>query len=321
MALTLSTSLVTGMETHEHVRIAEDLGYERAWLYDSPPLTADVWVQLCRAAERTSRIGLGPGVAVPSLRHPLTTAAAVATLVGIAGDRVVLGVGTGFTARLMMGQKPLTWRATTDWIAAVRGLLAGGRVTWEGQLVEMGHWPGVLPELPLTVPLVLAVTGPKGIGIAHDIADGVMGAVGQIDGFDWSVVLALGTVLRRGEDVTSERVMAAAGHTVALLYHWGVEQGVETLPRSKEYAESWADCDPAERHLLLHHGHLSGLSEHDRARVTPDLLAATGAALSPAGWRERLAALEEGGATEVTYQPAGDDIRGELEAFAEAARG
>ncbi|MFM7536944.1 MAG: 5,10-methylene tetrahydromethanopterin reductase, partial [Acidimicrobiales bacterium] len=37
-------------------------------------------------------------------------------------------------------------------------------------------------------------------------------------------------------------------------------------------------------------------------------------------WAEHLAALEVGGATEVAYQPAGPDIPGELERFAEAAR-
>ncbi len=71
MALDLSCAFATSMESHEHARIAEDLGYKRAWFYDSPALYPDVWVQLCRAAERTQRIGLGPGVLVPSLRHPM----------------------------------------------------------------------------------------------------------------------------------------------------------------------------------------------------------------------------------------------------------
>ena len=80
MTLTLSCAFATSLQSHEHARIAEDLGYERAFFYDSPALYPDVWVQLCRAAERTSRIGLGPGVLIPSLRHPLVTASAIATL-------------------------------------------------------------------------------------------------------------------------------------------------------------------------------------------------------------------------------------------------
>src|SRR5215813_15641873 len=85
MTIELSCAFATSPDSHEHVRIAESLGYRRALFYDSPALYPDVWVQLCRAAERTERIGLGSGVLIPSLRHPMTTAAAIATLVGLAG--------------------------------------------------------------------------------------------------------------------------------------------------------------------------------------------------------------------------------------------
>ncbi|HEY5153579.1 MAG TPA: LLM class flavin-dependent oxidoreductase, partial [Acidimicrobiales bacterium] len=69
------------------VAVAEELGYARAWMYDSPALYGDVWVALTRAAERTSRIGLGPGVLVPSLRHVMVTAAATAGLAELAPGR------------------------------------------------------------------------------------------------------------------------------------------------------------------------------------------------------------------------------------------
>ena len=123
MALTLSCAFATSPETAEHARIAEDLGYARAWFYDSPALYPDVWVQLCRAAERTTRIGLGPGVLIPSLRHPMVSAAAIATLVGIAGpERVAVGVGSGFTGRLTMGQRPLRWSHVSAYARVLRAL-------------------------------------------------------------------------------------------------------------------------------------------------------------------------------------------------------
>ena len=104
MTIELSCAFATSPESHEHARIAEALGYRRAFFFDSPALYADVWVQLCRAAECTERIGLGPGVLIPSLRHPMTNAATVATLAGLAGAaRVVVGVGSGFTGRMTMG--------------------------------------------------------------------------------------------------------------------------------------------------------------------------------------------------------------------------
>ncbi|CAJ1581085.1 LLM class flavin-dependent oxidoreductase [[Mycobacterium] wendilense] len=85
MTLTMSCVLVPEARSAEYARIAEDLGYARAWFYDSPALYSDVWVRMCQAAERTDRIGLGTGVMVPSNRHPLTTASAIATLVDVAG--------------------------------------------------------------------------------------------------------------------------------------------------------------------------------------------------------------------------------------------
>jgi alkanesulfonate monooxygenase SsuD/methylene tetrahydromethanopterin reductase-like flavin-dependent oxidoreductase (luciferase family) len=63
----LSCALVTNVESPEVIVEAERLGYRRAWLYDSPALTSDVWVALALAAERTSTIGLGPGVLVPNV--------------------------------------------------------------------------------------------------------------------------------------------------------------------------------------------------------------------------------------------------------------
>jgi len=85
VTIELSCACATSPESREHARIAEALGYRRAFLFDSPALYPDVWVQLCRAAECTERIGLGPGVLISSLRHPMTNAAAIATLAGLTG--------------------------------------------------------------------------------------------------------------------------------------------------------------------------------------------------------------------------------------------
>ncbi len=86
--------------------VASSLGYRRAWVYDTPALQLDVWMTLARAAERTRRIVLSTGMLISSLRHVLVTAAAVAGLVALAPGRVNIGIGSGFTGRLAMGQRP-----------------------------------------------------------------------------------------------------------------------------------------------------------------------------------------------------------------------
>src|SRR5882762_3622776 len=139
----ISCAFATSSDSPAHVAIADALAYERSWLYDSPAVYPDVWMVLSRCAERTSRIGLGPGVLVPSLRHPMVNAAAIATLVSIAGeDRVAVAFGSGFTGRLTMGQRPLRWSYVREYVRAVRALLRGEEAEWEGGVIRMLHPTG-----------------------------------------------------------------------------------------------------------------------------------------------------------------------------------
>src|SRR5262245_10938814 len=201
MAVTLSCAFATSNDSPEHAHIAESLGYERAWFYDSPALYPDVWVQLCRAAERTTRIGLGPGVLVPNLRHPMVNAAAIATLVSAAGpDRVAVGVGSGFTGRHTMGQRPLKWSFVSDYVRVLRALLRGEEVEWEGGMMRMLHPEGFGAPRPIEVPFVIAAAGPKGIAAARSLDAGVFAAPWPIPDFRCSIVLTFGTVLADGED-------------------------------------------------------------------------------------------------------------------------
>jgi 5,10-methylenetetrahydromethanopterin reductase len=316
----MSCAFNTSMDSPEHARIAEQLGYECAWFYDSPALYPDVWVQLCRAAEKTNRIRLGPGVLVPALRHPMTTAAAIATLVSLAGqDRVVVGVGTGFTGRMAMGKRAMRWAEVVDYVTVLKALLRGEQGIWDGAAVQMLHHPGFGAQRPIDVPFVFAVQGPKGVAAARELGDGVFGAVRPVPGFARSTVLTFGTVLEDGEDPGSPRAIEAAGHGASVALHHAVEFGrLDRLPQGERWAAAYDDVPEETRHLALHDGHLTAVNEHDRPFVTGEMLVAGGLALSPSGWRDKLAALEEAGATEVAYQPAGPDVPRELEEFAKA---
>jgi 5,10-methylenetetrahydromethanopterin reductase len=325
MALTLSCAFATSMATPDHVAVAESLGYERAWLYDSPALYPDVWVTLARAAERTSRISLGPGVLIPSLRHPMTNAAAIATLVDLAGpDRVVVAVGTGFTGRFAMGQRPLRWADVAEYVRVLRALLRGETATWDGAKVRMIHPDGYGASRPIEVPILLGAAGPKGIATAHEVGDGVfIAGAPSVPGFDWQARLFFGTVLDDGEPDSSPRVMAAAGHGAAVLYHFVAENRLplELVPRGDEWVKSYDDVPADERHLAIHDLHLIAVNKRDESFVTPDLIRATGGVFTAAELRDQLAGFEASGATEIAYQPAGPDIPRELEAFAAALRG
>lgn len=317
----ISCAFATSMATPEHVGVAEALGYRRAWLYDSPALYPDVWMILAECARITSVIEIGPGVAIPSLRHPMVTAAAIATLANLAPGRVNVAIGSGFTGRLTLGQKPLKWAFVREYVMAVQGLLAAETVEWDGAPIRMMHPEGFGAPRPLRVPIILGTGGPKGEAVAREIADGVF-ATQATKEFARCSVLAFGTVLDDGEDPGSDRSMAAAGHAAALMYH-GIHLmgGVTSLPGGDVWLSELEKFPERERHLALHEGHLIHANERDRMVITGETLAMFGSARSVRAWRDQLAAQEAAGATEIAYQPAGPDIAGELRRFMEMAKG
>jgi len=322
MTLEISCAFATSLDTPAHIQLAEELGYHTAWCYDSPALYPDVWVTLALAAQRTSRIRLGPGVLVPSLRHVMTNAAAVATLEALAPGRIVVGIGAGATGRLAMGQRPNSWSDVTSYAGALRALLRGETVEWDGALITMAHPDGYAPRRPLQTPVVLAAQGPKGRAAAEAVADGIF-TVGPAGGFPWVAELVLGTVLDPGEDPGSERALAAAGPGAAVFYHlmfdgrgWG---DVTMLPGGDEFRRR-AEAVPAdERHLAIHGNHLIALNELDEGIVTGEVAAGLGLAAGAEAWRARLSGSAAAGVTEVVFQPAGPDIGRELRTFMEMA--
>jgi 5,10-methylenetetrahydromethanopterin reductase len=235
---------------------------------------------------------------------------------------VAIAVGSGFTGRLTMGQRPLRWTWVSEYVRVLRALLRGEDVEWEGGVMRMLHPEGYGAARPIDVPFVIAAAGPKGVAAAREVGDGVFGAVVPIPGFRWSVVLTLGTVLDDGEDAGSARALAAAGHGASVAFHYALENRMlGIVPRGEEWAAAYASVPSRVRHLALHDRHLIAVNERDRPFVTGELLVRQGLALTRAGWRERAALLEADGATEIAYQPAGPDVARELEAFAAAVRG
>jgi 5,10-methylenetetrahydromethanopterin reductase len=312
-------------DTADHIALAERLGYRRAWVYDTPALQLDVWATLARAADRTRRIELGTGVLIPSLRHVLVTAAAVATLVQLAPGRVNVGIGSGFTGRLAMGQRPNAWGFVGQYIRQLKALLAGEIVDVDGAATQMLHGPGQAPARPIRVPIVVGSGGPKGEAVARELGDGIFTVV-PVAGFTWAALLTFGTVLDPGESPDCERVMLAAGAGAGVVYHRAFDlPGAPGRPGMPELAggEKWRAAIEAlpkrARHLHVHRGHLTFPNEIDRAVLTGDFIRRYTFTGEAAALRERMGELAARGVTEIAYQPAGPDIPRELTVFARMA--
>lgn len=318
----ISCAFATSLATPDHIAIAERLGYRRAWAYDSPALYTDVWVALALAAERTTRIGLGPAVLVPSLRHPMTNAAAIAGLCALAPGRVAVAVGAGFTGRHALGQRPMRWSEVEAYVRTVRGLLAGETVEWESAQIRMLHPEGFGFPRPVDVPFLIGAAGPRGTAVAKAVGDGIFAtSVPNAEATGWHVLVQFGTVLRAGEDLRSARVLDAAGPGLAVAYHARYERGgaaaVLGMPGGAAWVAGVEAISPAYRHLVTHEGHLVHLNDRDRTALAEgaDLLGRFTLTGTPEALRERVATLAATGVTELVYQPAGDDIPGELERF------
>ena len=318
----ISCAFAPGIDTVDHVVAAERLGYERAWMYDSPALYHDVWVALCRAAERTTRIGLGPAVLVPNLRHPLTTAAAIATLEDLAPGRTVVAIGTGFTGRMAMGKPALSWKFVRNYIVQLQALLRGDVVEIDGSMAQMLQPVGYGAARPSNVPIIVAANGPKGVDIAKELGAGIMTIGGGRPGFDWCAALAMGTVLDAGEDPGSERAFAAAGPGMTVVFHGMYENDpaiVDTLPGGPQWRAELEKVPADIRHLATHADHLVAVTDRDRAVLDGDLLKAFTWTGTADEINARIEAAEASGVTELLYAPMGPNIPRELEAFAAAS--
>ena len=150
--LTYDFRLPPGPRTVEYALLAEELGFRAVWCprFRLRPRHMGHSRPHCRKDEAHK---LGPSVLIPSYRHPMAQASAIATLEQIAPGRLMVGFGTGFTGRAGMGKKPLSLASMRTHIAQVKTLLRGDIADIDGGLAQILASDGWLPDRPITVPV------------------------------------------------------------------------------------------------------------------------------------------------------------------------
>ena len=220
----ISIGVVPGPDAVRRAQLAEELGFDRVWLYDSAAIYEDIWVNLANIVQATS-IDVGTAVLVPNLRHVMTTASAIATIERMAPGRLTVGFGTGLTARWVLGKSALSWATLRRYVEQLHGLLQGEVVEVDGARAQMIHRPALAAPRPIHTPLLLSALGPKGQAITEEMVaagtvDGLIDVAGVPGSFGRHVQMVSGTVLDPGESPGDARVRDAVGPWYVVSYHY-----------------------------------------------------------------------------------------------------
>ena len=150
------------------VKLAEDVGFEYAWITDHYN-NKNVYETLALIASETETIKMGPGVTNPYVRSPAISASAIATIDEISEGRATFGIGPGdkatFDALGIAWEKPVSTIKAA--IADINTLLAGGKT-------EAGAALGGAKAVQEHIPIYMGAQGPKMLETAGEIADGVL---------------------------------------------------------------------------------------------------------------------------------------------------
>lgn len=331
-------AIPTDAESWRVVRRAEELGFSRAWFYDTQMLSADPFVAMAAAALKTTKIRLGTGVLIPSNRIAAVAANAFASLNKLAPGRIDFGVGTGFTGRRAMGLGAVKLADTEEYARTVMALLR--EETVEAELEGKRRLIRLLnPELGLIntrdpIGLYVAASGPRarqmtarlGAGWINTTADvaggiaaleemrGLWAAAGHAaDALD-AVVLTGGVILDEHEPADSPRAVAQAGPRAAMLLHRAADAVLMGLPTIATipgpvaetvaaYVELARNFRPQGAHYLENHrGHLMFVKPEERPFVTADLIRLTTFAATERELKARIAELAAAGYGEIAIQ-------------------
>jgi len=317
---------------YELVKLAESLGFDQAWFFDSQMIYSDVYATMALAAHHTSRIKLATGVAVAATRIAPVIAHSIATIAQLAPGRVELGLGNGNTARLTMGVQPVKLPVLKREIRTIKALLQGKRTLHEyeneNNYIEFLHKDSNFINLKHHIPITLSAFGPQTLKFCGEECDGhmtwnisepeltsaraLLTKAAQKIGRD-SELLTKGifplAILKDGETKESASVLKSLAPFITNLLHVLCEWDDKLLPEdprianlAKEYREYVDTIDKTERHLVLHEGHLIYSRPEESKFINPEIADVAAMVGSSDEILERIKNLESLGLSHFAFQ-------------------
>lgn len=321
----------------EDARMAEACGFTHVWVTDSHLMSGDAYVCLALIAKATSKVTIGTAVAIPGTRIAPVIAGAIASINQLAPGRVVLGIGTGNTARRSMGFTPYRLGQLREYVRVIRGLLSGGEVDYaEGEThraIRFFHQDMRFVNTRDRIPIYVAANAPKAVELVGEIGDGFITArTNTVEGWRdlwgkvtasarrhgkdpaamYSMMQTSACLIRPGESLDSPRVRAEAGPWAAVALHSLYEAAKTVEDAPPPLRPVFSEYKPlldrrfagnSRYYMELHDGHCLYLRPDEERFVTPDVIRFTTMTSTPEEMIERLRALSAAGVRQVDFFP------------------
>ena len=169
-------------EVVECVQLAEELGYESAWMAEGHG--GDQFSILTGCALATKTILLGTCISSVFVRSAPTIAMATACVDQFSGGRFILGLGSSHKVQvdgehgLVFSQPVQRLRECMDIVSM---LLRDGTVSYKGNVFNIEHFDLGFEPVRKEVPIYLSAVFPKMLEICGEIAQGVILFLSTLD--------------------------------------------------------------------------------------------------------------------------------------------
>ncbi|MCE2485629.1 MAG: LLM class flavin-dependent oxidoreductase [Desulfurellaceae bacterium] len=302
-------------EIVECVRLAEELGYESAWVAEGHG--GDQFAILSACAVQTERILLGTSISSIFVRSVPTIAMAAASVDHLSGGRLILGLGSSHKVQVepehgVVYRKPV--QRMRESVEIIRTLLRDGQVSYQGQEVNIDSFDLWFEPLRRDIPIYLSAVFPRMLETCGELAQGTILVWSTLEsGRQAAEHVAVGA-RRAGRDPAEVDIVSLLPCSVA-------EDRREAMDRLRPAAAFYAGFFPRYNRLMAESGFaeaaaairqawLTGDREGATRLVPDDMVQALSLAGPAADSRERLEAYRESGIRLPVIFPVGGEPDG-----------
>jgi alkanesulfonate monooxygenase SsuD/methylene tetrahydromethanopterin reductase-like flavin-dependent oxidoreductase (luciferase family) len=284
----------------ECVRLAEELGYESAWVAEGHG--GDQFSILSACAVQTERILLGTSISSIFVRSVPTIAMAAASVDHLSGGRLILGLGSSHKVQVepehgVVYRKPV--QRMRESVEIIRTLLRDGQVSYQGQEIAIASFDLWFEPLRREIPIYLSAVFPQMLETCGEIAQGTILVWSTPESGRQSAEHVAVGARRAGRDPAEVDIVSLLPCSVA-------EDRREAIDRVRPAAAFYAGFFPRYNRLMAESGFaeaaaairqawLTGDREGATRLVPDDMVQALSIAGPAADSRERLEAYRESG--------------------------